>query len=228
MSAAAKVYIGRIYRSVTAFTNRLTREKPGRIWDCAMDNRWRSSRSILEIRIDSSLRWPVIHTVPMKSAGFSAPSMAVKRSTRFSTATKTPGVVTSRSIRPIRTSSMRAFGNHEKALGKIAPGTALMAASSNQPTAAKPGTKCGRVFPRKLSKPTSQSRRVRRRHCSPLSRRWSHQIFFDRKTGANPGLRPRMICGHRPVSVVASSRSSGSIQRIPPLFIQPALFVGSR
>jgi len=52
----AKVYIGRTYRSVMAFTNRLTREKPGRIWDCAMDNRWRSSRSIREIPIDSLLR----------------------------------------------------------------------------------------------------------------------------------------------------------------------------
>ena len=166
MSAAVKGCIDPIYRSVTAFTNRLTREKPGRIWDCAMDNRWRSSRSILEIRIDSSLRWPVIHTVPMKSAEFSARSMAVKHSRRFSTATKTPGVVTSRSIRPIRTSSMRPFGNHEKGPGKIAPGMALMAASSNQRTAAKPGINYARAFPRKLSRRTSRSRRVRRRHCS--------------------------------------------------------------
>jgi hypothetical protein len=52
----AKDYIGRIYRSVTVFTNRRTREKPGRTWDCAMDNRWPNSQSILEIRIDSSLR----------------------------------------------------------------------------------------------------------------------------------------------------------------------------
>src|SRR5436853_27837 len=43
MWAAAKGCIGRIYRSVMAFTNRLTREKPGRIWDCAMDNRWRQN-----------------------------------------------------------------------------------------------------------------------------------------------------------------------------------------
>src|SRR5436853_27839 len=97
-----------------------------------------------------------------------------------------------------------------------------------QPVAAKPGTNCGRVFPRKLSRPTSQSRRVRRRHCSPVSRRWSRRTFFDRKTGANPGLARRMICDPRPVSAAASYRSCGSTRRILPSFIRPALSVGGR
>ena len=105
---------------------------------------------------------------PNEEREFSARSMAVKHSRRFSTATKTPEVVTSRSIRPIRPSSMRLFGNHEKGPGKIALGMALMAASSNQRTAAKLGTNYARAFPRKLSRRTSRSRRVRRRHCSLL------------------------------------------------------------
>ena len=133
-----------------AFTNQLTREKPGPIWVCAMDNRLRSSRLIREIRIDSSLLWPVILTGLTRSAEFSARSMAVRLSRKFSIATKIPAAPMSRSIRRIPISSMRRCGNHAKDHGKIALGMAPMAAFSNRPMAAKPGTNCARVFPDKI------------------------------------------------------------------------------
>ena len=44
--AAAKDCIGRIFRSATASTNRLTPARRGRIWDCATVSRSRSWRSI--------------------------------------------------------------------------------------------------------------------------------------------------------------------------------------
>jgi hypothetical protein len=55
MSAAVKDCIGLIFRSATAFINRLTPERGGRISDCATVSRSRSYLSIQKIRTASLL-----------------------------------------------------------------------------------------------------------------------------------------------------------------------------
>ena len=169
--AAAKVCIARICQSVMAFTNRRTREKRGRIWDCAMGSRFHKSRSIPGMLTEFLSRLAGILTGLTRSAGFSARSMAVRRSKKFSTATRTPEAATSRSIQRIPMSSTRRSGNREKARGKTAPGTEPTAASSNQPTAARAGTNSARVFLTKLCRQISQSRRVHPGLCSQQSKR---------------------------------------------------------
>ena len=229
MSAAAKGCIGPIYRSATAFTNRLTREKPGRIWDCAMDNRWRRSRSILEIPIDSSLRWPVIPTVLMRSAEFSARSMAARRFEKvlYRDENTGGGDVQIDPANPDDRVRDR-FGNRAKGRGKIALGMdqrrhlQINRRRQNMESITQGSSR------RKSSRPTSRSRRVRRRRCSPRLGRWSRRTFIDRTMAANPGLAPRMIRGRRPVSAAAICRSCGSIRRILRSFIRPASFVGNR
>ena len=140
MWRAAKALRAPIFRSVMAFTNPPTREKPGRTSVCATASKFPASQLILEIQIMCSLPSLDILMDRAKNAASIFPPTAVRIGRRSSPRMKTQVAIRSNSIPRIPTSRTPRCGPCARALGKTTTNTRRQtAAFSNPRTAARPG-----------------------------------------------------------------------------------------
>ena len=140
MLAVARASSVRTCRRETESTSRSTREKPGRIWDCATANRSATSSLIRRIRIDCSWRCSVIRMAPIRNEASSGLSTAARRFKAYCKRMKTPAPLRWNSIPGIHKRCVcQSVGGPPGTLGKCGLARATPAACSNRKMAATRG-----------------------------------------------------------------------------------------
>ena len=158
--AAARACNARTCRSATASTSRSTAARRGRTSACATDSRSVDGRRSQRIRTGSSSRCSAIRTAPTRNAASTGRSTAAPAFQRVLFENENAGGfdVVDRSA-TIPTSSTRRSGRRARRRGKSARRSRLRAAaSSNRPTAARPGRSCATACRRASGAPKSPSR----------------------------------------------------------------------
>ena len=150
----------------------------------------------------------------MRNADSSVPWTAARPSRKFYTRTRIPAPPMFKSIRVIRKRFMRRFGNRAKGLGKIAAGTARVAASSSRLMGERLGSNSVKVCRMESSRPTLRSRAARRELSSPPSPRRAVQSCIARKMEAKTGRWQLTIPGRAPALAAAICPWCDSIPRI--------------